>query len=832
MSGSNDPHGIQSEDHEDPGAHRRAQRPDRIPNPRELRWPAVEALRTLGGRASTGQISDRVADALGLTETQRSRRHESGANVFLNSLGWAQTELKQRGLLTYPSQGVRELTEAGWTVTEDQTTKMAVPDPSATQGPPTRDGQQTGEPADAPTAWVIRAGSDGGAYDDNIEHGLAGVNFGLFLDLRTVSSRDQLKDAMQSHHREAGDRRISNQAGQLWRMRTDVSAGDLVIMPHKTEPHVALGTVTREYAYVGDDPDSVWPHVVSVDWERPELPWTAIGEDLRSSLNAQQSLFQIERHDGAWRFQQMLETGQDPGPRAGTDLASLVEDFLAESGYPTDEHLEQERLREQWAEKLAPDNIANLSRQELTAVASHGTWYAGIYVYPHAQGVMKWIQSLDGDEYAGMLDHIRYLCWSDDEPWRRYDQLTDASSSRKTPGLGHSTTSRLLAITHPQDSLAIGLQGGKWGRAAMLRRLGLPKPAGSSLGQRVMDADRRLREHLEPHFGDDTLGMGAFVGWLLIQKPPVAEVTEGSIELEELAEELLVDVEFLEDIVELLMDKGQVILYGPPGTGKTYLVRELAKALAPDESCRALVQFHPSTSYEDFFEGYRPAGTGDDGGIRYELTPGPLARMADRASEAPDEQHVMIIDEINRGNLPRVLGELLFLLEYRDESVQTLYRPEEPFALPDNLWFIGTMNTADRSIALVDAALRRRFHFVPFFPDSGPMAGLLARWLEREDEPAWIGDLVDAVNDELKSELEGSHLLLGPSHFMKQYGSSSDKQRDRLRRIWEYNIEPFIEDQFFGDPDRIEHFRFNRVMRRHGPATESDVDAIDTSDDP
>ena len=264
-----------------------------------------------------------------------------------------------------------------------------------------------------------------------------------------------------------------------------------------------------------------------------------------------------------------------------------------------------------------------------------------------------------------------------------------------------------------------------------------------------------------------------------------------------------------------------MILYGPPGTGKTYLARELAKELAPDESCRALVQFHPSTSYEDFFEGYRPVGTGDDGGIRFELTPGPLARMAQRAQNAPpDQRHVMIIDEINRGNLPRVLGELLFLLEYRDESVQTLYRPEEPFALPENLWFIGTMNTADRSIALVDAALRRRFHFVPFFPDSGPMSGLLDRWLEREDEPAWVGHLVDAVNGELKVVLEGSHLLLGPSHFMKEYGDSPDEQHERLRRIWEYNIEPFIEDQFFGDPDRIERFRFNAVMKRHGPPTQ------------
>ena len=117
----------------------------------------------------------------------------------------------------------------------------------------------------------------------------------------------------------------------------------------------------------------------------------------------------------------------------------------------------------------------------------------------------------------------------------------------------------------------------------------------------------------------------------------------------------------------------------------------------------------------------------------------------------------------------------------------------------------------------MDAALRRRFHFVPFFPNRKPMAGLLERWLERESGPAWVGRLVDGVNNELEAELGGSHLLLGPSHFMKQYGSGEAEQRNRLQRIWEYNIEPFIEDQFFGDPDRIKRFRFERVMARFGP---------------
>ena len=518
-----------------------------------------------------------------------------------------------------------------------------------------------------------------------------------------------------------------------------------------------------------------------------------------------------------------LRRGTDPTGASTTsagDLAAAVERFHRDTDYPTAEHEEQERLREEWHQKLLPENIASFGRHDLTAVVGNWTFGNELYVAPHDDiqgiGVMAWIQQLDDSAFAELIQNVQYLCWGDDELWVRYEALTDSDSSRKTNNFGAMAASKILAICHPKRFLPVGVSYGK-GRDAMLQRLRLPRPQGANHAQQVVDANDRLRDHLEPYFDDDLLGMATFLYWLVNQETP-KKTTTPPRGLSELAVELLVDVEFLKDIVELLEDKGQVILYGPPGTGKTFLARALAGVLAPDESCRALVQFHPSTSYEDFFEGYRPAGT-DERGIRYELTPGPLASMAERASEDPDEQHVMVIDEINRGNLPRVLGELLFLLEYRDESVRTLYRPpDEPFSLPENLWFIGTMNTADRSIALVDAALRRRFHFVPFFPDSGPMQGLLGRWLEREGEPEWVGRLVDAVNAELTVHLDGSHLLLGPSHFMKNHGSTLDERRESLRRIWRYNIEPFIEDQFFGDPDRIEQYRFDAVMERHGPS--------------
>ena len=134
-----------------------------------------------------------------------------------------------------------------------------------------------------------------------------------------------------------------------------------------------------------------------------------------------------------------------------------------------------------------------------------------------------------------------------------------------------------------------------------------------------------------------------------------------------------------------------------------------------------LVQFHPAYTYEDFFEGYRPAPARPRARSASSCRPGRSASSSNRAREHPDQAFVLIIDEINRANLAKVFGELYFLLEYRDQAVDLLYSADdEGFTLPTNLFVIGTMNTADRSIALVDAAMRRRFAFVELDPDTEP----------------------------------------------------------------------------------------------------------------
>ncbi len=231
---------------------------------------------------------------------------------------------------------------------------------------------------------------------------------------------------------------------------------------------------------------------------------------------------------------------------------------------------------------------------------------------------------------------------------------------------------------------------------------------------------------------------------------------------------LNMDVAPLQEIVDLLASRRQVVFYGPPGTGKTYLAMKLARYLVgPEDRSRVqLVQFHPCYAYEDFFEGFRPKET-EQGDATFELAPGPLRRIAKDAKANPDKPYILVIDELNRANLAKVFGELYFLLEYRKESIQLQYNPTEAFQLPPNLFFIGTMNTADRSIALLDAAMRRRFSFVELHPDEPPVRDVLARFLAANGQPNAISGRCCLPHLNAAIEEQDRDLRIGPSYLMR-----------------------------------------------------------------
>lgn len=277
--------------------------------------------------------------------------------------------------------------------------------------------------------------------------------------------------------------------------------------------------------------------------------------------------------------------------------------------------------------------------------------------------------------------------------------------------------------------------------------------------------------------------------------PQIAVVPRLKPATPELARKLNVDQGHLQEVIRLLQTRQQVVFYGPPGTGKTYLATAIAKFLAGEEHANHVmtVQFHPSYAYEDFFEGYRPAKS-TDGNVAFSLEAGPLRRIADDAASEGnrDKPYFLIIDEMNRGNLAKIFGELYYLLEYRNEGINLQYNPEKVFALPPNLFIIGTMNTSDRSIAMVDAAIRRRFAFIELHPQEGMIAGLLERFLKANGKPTLRADLLNALNDEI--EETNRDLMIGPSYFMKPHAETDEGLED----IWKYELLPLLEEQYYG----------------------------------
>ena len=293
----------------------------------------------------------------------------------------------------------------------------------------------------------------------------------------------------------------------------------------------------------------------------------------------------------------------------------------------------------------------------------------------------------------------------------------------------------------------------------------------------------------------------------------------------DLAEKLYLDQGWIQKHLDLLERRKQIILYGPAGTGKTFVAMKVAQHIAGDDKYVEIVQFHPSYTYEDFFQGYRPV-TSTTGSLTYELKDGPLRRIVQQAVTNPEFNYVLVIDEINRGNLAKIFGELYFLLEYRNQPIKLQYSKDDGdfFVLPANLFLIGTMNTSDRSIALLDAAMRRRFSFVELHPDKPPVNTVLRKWLSGyglDSEPA---DLLDAVNENITDP----DFKIGPSYLMPIEGRFDAGQ---LEEIWDYGILPLLSEHHYGEGIDVEKVYGLAALRAQLNAQRSARDGFEDSRD-
>ena len=268
----------------------------------------------------------------------------------------------------------------------------------------------------------------------------------------------------------------------------------------------------------------------------------------------------------------------------------------------------------------------------------------------------------------------------------------------------------------------------------------------------------------------------------------------------------------LNQFLERLEAKKALILQGPPGVGKTFIARKLAYALMKevDDERLEMVQFHQSYSYDDFVRGYRPL-PGKAGS--FGLQNGVFYNFCQKAINDPDREYVFIIDEINRGNLSQIFGELLMLIEHDkrgpDFALPLVYRNEdEPrFFIPSNLYLIGLMNVADRSLAMVDYALRRRFAFVSLKPQYE--SNLYRQWLlDRSMNPSLVNLIVErmtALNQEIKEDsLLGENYQIGHSFFCPKGDNFAGLDKAWFYRIVRTEVVPLLKEYWFDNQTNVE----------------------------
>lgn len=252
--------------------------------------------------------------------------------------------------------------------------------------------------------------------------------------------------------------------------------------------------------------------------------------------------------------------------------------------------------------------------------------------------------------------------------------------------------------------------------------------------------------------------------------------------------------------------KKQAILYGSPGTGKTFIAEKLAQYLiSSSNGFSELIQFHPAYSYEDFIQGIRPQSQNEQ--LTYPLVPGRFIEFCKKAESYPG-LCVLIIDEINRANLAQVFGELMYLLEYRDKKIP-LAGSSEPFGIPQNVRIIGTMNTADRSIALVDHALRRRFAFIELCPNYQVL-----RQYHQKITSLQVEGLIEKLQ-QINQAIADKHYELGISFFL------TENLAEQIDDIWQMEIEPYLEEYFFDQLDKVDEFRWEKVQSQICPLHEN-----------
>ena len=665
--------------------------------------------------------------------------------------------------------------------------------------------------------WKVAPGEDAWQWEECLEAGFIGVGWEELGDVSGMTKaefgkhRDRLARENEGWSADGTD--------QVWKF-SRISEGDRIVANRGTREVLGIGTVTGPYYFV---PDARYGHRLPVQWDDTRLREVDEGGWRRT-------LVKLSRE----KFEAILKGGGGPPP---LEALFTEETFQLLSGLnenPTKDYYSQHKdaikhcveaplqdLLAAVAEGL-PTSIKEVMETEKKLFSRilkndygrGGAWdhYWGAFYPSGGQRIAD--AQLYVSVSPGRLDYGFSLGEYGGESEETL--LRNLRENRHAlPALLKDTLSDARFLFGERQDLEEGESAHDLPNNRLDWRKWLQDPSQYGIDVRtVLTSTECLGKSKSDLVADVTHAFRSLFPLVLLatSQDPVPEI-EGYLEtprprtpakkaysLEECADTTGFELATLEAWSRAIHRKGQAVFYGPPGTGKTFIAERLAQHLVGGGTgFSELVQFHPAYAYEDFIQGIRPRTT-PGGGLTYDIQKGRFINFCLRARREQDIC-VLIIDEINRANLARVFGELMYLLEYRDQEVPLAGGGS--LKVPENVRIIGTMNTADRSIALVDHALRRRFAFLQL----RPQPKVLERFHERERtgfDPSGLLGVLDDVN----REIGDPNYAVGITFFLRK------DLDDHLEDIWRMEIHPYLEEFFFDQSSKVEKFSWEKVAGR------------------